>query len=106
MKLVLKAAIFVGLGLVVGYTVEHDLRERSEWSGWLYPDANNLSAKFQLGNFASLSACRAAALGMMSLSGQLRDEDDELIVSDYECGRACKPHPQFTGIKVCSQTER
>lgn len=67
------------------------------WSGYFYPDQNNLSNWVEGGNFDSLESCRNWAVNY----GYLKS----IPVSDYdyECGLNCK---YKDGFNVCEKTEQ
>jgi hypothetical protein len=68
-----------------------------EWTGFVYPDKNNLYTDITLGHFDSLEQCRASALKVI----QLAEWETE---SDYECGLNC----EVTGSKpyICGDTAK
>ena len=68
-----------------------------EWTGFIYPDKNNLYTDITLGHFDSLEQCRASALKVI----QLAEWETE---SDYECGLNC----EVMGSKpyICADTAK
>ena len=84
-------AIAVVLGLYFLFFAGED-----RWSGYVYPDANNLSVHRSIGDYPTLEECRAAALGTIRAGGWQN--------ADYECGLNCEPHSHM-GINVCEKTE-
>jgi hypothetical protein len=66
------------------------------WSGFYYPDKNDLTTDQYLGTFATLQECRSAALSRM--------QETNNADADYECGLNCnlnsgKPY-------ICERTEK
>ena len=86
---------------------------RGPWTGWVYPDQNNLDVSIQLGEFDSFEQCQEAAIaGVRSLSSRVEnlgyDEDGyplEAPIPDYECGRRCRIEADY-GLNVCAETRR
>jgi hypothetical protein len=67
------------------------------WSGFVYPNKQDLSSHQAVGDHPSLEACRLAAADLISvLPGGGRN-------ADYECGLDCKSR---SGLLVCSRTDR
>jgi len=67
------------------------------WTGWVYPDASDLTRSVRLGEFKNFDQCQQAAIsGLRSL----RVED-----GDYECGRRCKFNPTY-GMDICKETRK
>lgn len=69
---------------------------KDQWSGFFYPNENNLLIDENLGTFSSLEECRQAAEDKIDAT--------ENKNADYECGLNCdiskgKPY-------VCEKTER
>lgn len=60
------------------------------WTGFAYPDKNNLSIHKETGEFESLDECRAATIRFIDSNG------------DYECGLNCD---RSTMPMVCEKTE-
>ena len=90
---------------IAGFVVGRYERNQQVWSGWIYPDRTNLKSAFQLGNFDSASSCRAAAMGLLAIASRSHDEDRDNPAGDYECGRACKPHPDHgASVRLCQET--
>ena len=77
------------LGVITGCSKE-------EWSGFVYPNKNNLSDHRNIGTYSSLEQCRDAALSLMSSSNWFN--------GDYECGLNCKSSSY--GVMVCDKTLR
>ena len=70
-----------------------------DWSGFVYPDKENLFNHLELGKFETLDQCRAAAWDLIDRSGWP-------TVADYECGLNCKPIEGYDVLKVCEETLR
>lgn len=69
------------------------------WEGFVYPDKENLTKHFGIGEYETLEACRWAARTAL-----LQHADRGLEQGDYECGLNCKPFGN--DMKVCDKTER
>ena len=64
-----------------------------KWTGFFYPDKNDLTVDEEFGEYSSLEACRQAA------NNKMANNDN----ADYECGLNCdkskgKPY-------ICEKTE-
>ena len=66
------------------------------WDGYVYPNKNDLSSHVAIGQFHTLEACRASAVGTLSLATHGNPSR-----GDYECGLNCKPKD---GFNVCEET--
>jgi len=66
------------------------------WTGFVYPDANNLTVSVQIGRFKTFEQCRASALETLVVFG-VPDR------GTFECGRDCHPSKD-TGLNVCAET--
>jgi hypothetical protein len=70
------------------------------WTGFLYPDAADLSNHIETGVFDTLEQCRDKTVSYansMNISyGQY----------DYECGLNCSPRANMGGLNVCEKTEQ
>jgi hypothetical protein len=77
------------LGTLIGCSKE-------EWSGFVYPNKNDLTDHRSIGTFTSLEQCRDVAVSLMSSSNWHN--------GDYECGLNCKNSSY--GVLVCDQTLR
>ena len=64
------------------------------WTGFVYPNADDLTAHRAIGEFPSLEACRSAVLNTISHNGWEN--------ADYECGLNCEPSEY--GINICKET--
>lgn len=68
------------------------------WTGYFYPDANNLTNHIETGEFESLEECRdetvSYADSMNIPYGQY----------DYECGLNCEAKSGYGGLNVCEET--
>lgn len=69
---------------------------KQEWSGFVYPNKNNLAEDKNIGLFSSLEECRDNALEHISKNNYSN--------ADYECGLNC----DFSESKpyICEKTER
>jgi hypothetical protein len=69
------------------------------WSGFLYPNKDDLTRHLETGPFKTLADCRSAAI--ISLSTTTTPP------GDYECGLNCRTDAGLgPSIKVCEVTER
>lgn len=80
------------------------------WTGWAYPDPNDMEKAVQTGRFASLAECRRATIEVLRVEierrNKQRDHADEPLAlerADYECGLNCVPGPN---LYVCDETMR
>lgn len=71
--------------------------QRPAWTGWIYPDRNNLAHSIEIGPYKSADACRAAIL---RATREMVDPEGW----DYECGLGCKRAEG--GVKICTATAR
>jgi len=69
-----------------------------EWTGWVYPNANDLTFSVSLTGFHSFEQCQSATISELR---QLPDPDR----GDYECGRSCRWDPTFRA-NVCKETRK
>ncbi len=89
-------AWFIGGGLAV---LAYQYFSAETWSGFLYPNKEDLTRHLETGPFKSLADCRSAAI--ISLSTTTTPP------GDYECGRNCKTDRGLGPlVKVCEVTER
>jgi len=65
--------------------------EKIEWSGFIYPDINNLTKSRYIGKFDSIQSCRDGC----SIALKLLKE------GTYECGLNCK---EENGVSACEKT--
>lgn len=85
----LATAFLAALILLTGCT--------ERWSGFVYPNKQDLTTHQAVGDHSSLESCRRAAADVISgLPGGGRN-------ADYECGLDCKSR---SGMLVCTRTER
>lgn len=69
-----------------------------EWTGYAYPDRNDLTEYRRVGTFQSLEECRAESLNL--LRELVRSPEQR---GDFECGLNCRYR---NGLNVCDRTER
>ena len=71
-----------------------------EWTGFVYPDRNELRVHEEIGRHRTLADCRDAARRHIASSGYTD--------ADYECGLNCRPmFPSLAdSVEVCDRTER
>ena len=86
--------LVVGLILIL---IISNLLKKDVWSGYFYPDKNNLPSRIEGGNFDSLEECRDWAISYGESKSIPRYE------YDYECGLNCKSED---GFNVCKETLR
>jgi hypothetical protein len=80
------------------WKVKHIMGKES-WLATIYPDKHNLTLSRDLGWFVSLSDCRTAARGELSLNKTPYPE-----VGDYECGLNCDTLSSLPGLWICEET--
>ena len=69
---------------------------KADWTGFVYPDADNLTVSAEIGRFATFEQCRAGALKTLGAFGRLG-------VGAFECGRSCRYSPD-TRLAICAET--
>ena len=69
--------------------------QNETWTGYVYPNANNLFNSNYMGAFSSLEECRSSCRDEISRNGYSN--------ADYECGLNCKLK---NGRNVCEKTSR
>lgn len=67
----------------------------ADWTGFVYPDANDLTVSVQIGRFETFEQCRTSAFQTLDTFGRSD-------VGSFECGLRCKPSE--TGLQVCAET--
>jgi len=85
----------IAIGLAAWWWIHN---HSGKWTGWIYPDANDLTVSIKLGEFRDFEACQAAAINNLR---SMRAADG----GDYECGRSCKFRPEL-GLDVCKETRK
>jgi hypothetical protein len=71
----------------------------SEWTGYYYPNKNNLSRSIESPTFKSLDECRRW------VNSQIYTYNPSGENYDYECGKNCKYNSDY-GVNVCAETRR
>lgn len=66
-----------------------------EWTGFVYPDAGNLTRSVQIGRFDTFEQCQSASIQTLGAFAVLHE-------GTFECGRRCKPSQ--SGIQICAET--
>lgn len=66
-----------------------------EWTGFVYPDADNLTVSAEIGRFDTFEQCQAASIKTLGAFAAISE-------GTFECGRRCKP--SATGLQVCAET--
>lgn len=86
---------FFGVGLII--VIIWYFWPSEEWSGYFYPNKDNLSNYQFTGLFDSLQECRDVTVAY--------GEDKGIPYSqfDYECGLNCK---NKSGLNICKETSR
>jgi hypothetical protein len=69
-----------------------------EWTGWAYPNANDLTVSVSLSGFKTFEECQQATIGRLRA---FSDPD----AGDYECGYMCRWNPSFQ-TNVCKETRK
>lgn len=72
---------------------------KDEWSGFVYPNKNDLTEHINIGTYKSLEECRASAVSALN-------KISPISVGDYECGLNCESRSGMGDVKVCEKTER
>jgi hypothetical protein len=67
---------------------------QEEWSGFVYPNKNNLTNHRAIGNFSSLEQCRSASVSLI--------KNSKWRNADYECGLNCN---RSSLPMICEKTE-
>lgn len=87
-------ALRIAIVLLVFSALLNGCAER--WTGFVYPDENDLSTHIVIGDFSSFETCRDAAEAAMSnLDGDTRPT--------FECGLDCEPMGT-SGMNLCQET--
>ena len=98
-----KPILKIAIGILVVALVYNIFSSSSEsrnpnWIGWVYPDANNLTKYYSVGqSFPTLQDCRASALNNIT--------NNNYSNADYECGHMCRYDKQYD-LYVCKETSR
>lgn len=69
------------------------------WTGWIYPDRDQLEVSVQLGEFKDFEACQVAAIAALRSLGRAEE-------GNFECGRRCRADAQYGGLSVCKETRK
>lgn len=81
------------------FTVLFGCSAPDAWTGFVYPDRENLRDSVSLGSFKSKIRCAAASIDVL-------DRIDALDRGDYECGLNCKRDEDLPALLVCDSTEK
>lgn len=90
----------VGLAIlvaVIGYLFFGWFRE-STYTGYFYPDVDNLDYSLKQSGLKDLAACQDWAKNQ-----SLRDSDG---LYDYQCGKNCQPSQTPGGLDTCETIEK
>lgn len=71
---------------------------KEEWTGYVYPDRENLARSQTIGTFGSLEECGDMARAELARLGATSR-------GDYECGLNCEYQTAY-GMSVCKETAR
>lgn len=69
-----------------------------EWTGWAYPDRNDLTKSESLSGFKSFEECQKATIAKLR---SFPDPD----AGDYECGYMCRWDASMQ-TNVCNETRK
>jgi hypothetical protein len=69
-----------------------------EWTGWAYPDRNDLTKSESLSGFKSFEECQEATIAKLR---SFPDPD----AGDYECGYMCRWDASMQ-TNVCNETRK
>lgn len=95
MKELLEAGFGIGLLIIAVFWL---WPTPEVWTGFLYPDATDLSNHIETGTFDTLEQCRDATISYAEgLNIPFRQYD-------YECGINCEVRAGLGGINVCEET--
>lgn len=78
-------------GLLLG-----SCEQRADWTGFVYPNGENLTVHAEIGRFTTFEQCRDGSIKTLAAFGQLG-------IGTFECGRACRYSPD-TGLAICAET--
>ncbi len=67
-----------------------------QWTGWVYPNAGNLTHSVEIGRFDTFEQCRASAVNTLAAYGRTDS-------GAFECGRDCRRLGP-TGLNICAET--
>jgi len=70
---------------------------KEEWTGFVYPDLNDLTISRNIGVYESFESCSDAAIAVL----RGINAGDK---GDYECGLNCEYKPDI-GLNVCKETK-
>ena len=97
-----KKNIIILLVLMVIAISLFSIVKKEVWSGYFYPDANNLSTWVEANEtFDSLESCRYWAERESEIYILENTQLDGIYEWDYECGLDCK---YKSGFNVCKET--
>lgn len=68
---------------------------QAEWTGFVYPDADNLTRSVEIGRFDTFEKCQSASIQTLGAFAVLHE-------GTFECGLRCKRSE--TGLQVCTET--
>ena len=72
--------------------------ERAAWTGFVYPDARDLTVSVEIGRFDTFEQCRSGALKTLGAFGRAG-------AGTFECGRACRRNDDIGSLAVCAETQ-
>ena len=91
--MMIKKSLLIGLFGILGIFF---LLKKDNWTGFYYPDRNNLFLFTQSPEFSSLEECRDW------VNTQIYIYNPYDLNYDYECGKNCKL--QESGLYLCDET--
>ena len=71
--------------------------QRTLWTGFVYPDAEDLTVSVEIGRFDTFEQCRSGALKTLEAFGRSQ-------AGAFECGRACSRNDDTGNLAVCAET--
>lgn len=72
--------------------------EREEWTGWAYPNANDMTLSVGLSGFDTFEQCQQATIDRLRA---FPNPD----AAAYACGRGCKWHPELQ-LNMCAEIRK
>lgn len=67
----------------------------ADWTGFVYPDPNDLTVSAEIGRFRSFEQCRIASMRALEAFGRPG--------GTFECGKGCR-YRKDVGMQVCAET--
>ncbi len=92
------ASLFASAMIFAALLVGSCSDKPGEWTGWAYPNANDLTQSVSLTGLESFQECQIKTIAVLR---SFPDPDK----GDYECGRSCKWNPTYE-TNVCKETKK